>query len=66
MVADATQTQDWPLTREEAWQVFDRQVCRSLSMSAEEFLAVWDAGRYEDPDQQPEVAWIASLLPLVR
>ncbi|MGI8972400.1 MAG: hypothetical protein ACR2HB_17105 [Dehalococcoidia bacterium] len=53
------------LTREEARVEFDAQARRHLGMSGDEFVAAWDAGKFEDPDQ-PDIMLVAMLLCLVR
>ena len=54
------------LTDEQASALFDREARRYLGMSAEAFLAAWDAGQFDaDPDQS-DVMYVAMLLPLVR
>ncbi|MGI8551619.1 MAG: hypothetical protein ACR2PL_12670 [Dehalococcoidia bacterium] len=65
MAIDTGAEQGRTLTQQEAWEIFDRQARRRLNMSAEEFITTWDAGKFQDPDL-PGVAWVASLLPLVR
>lgn len=58
------------LSREESWQMFDRQAQRYLGVSGEEFVRAWDAGEYGDPDDRsknpPEVMYLAMLLPSIR
>lgn len=58
------------LSREEGWELFDRQARRYLDMSGEEFLKKWDAGEFGDPDDRtknpPGVMKMAMLLPFVR
>ena len=54
------------LTEKEAREEFDAQARRRLGISGEEFLRRWDAGEYPDPDGDPDVIWMAMLLPLVR
>jgi hypothetical protein len=55
---------------EEGWDLLDRQARRYLKMDGEEFIARWDAGEFDDPDDRlrhaPEVMRVATLLPLVR
>jgi hypothetical protein len=54
----------------EAWELFDRQAQRFLKMDGKEFIRMWDAGEFDDPDDRskhgPEVMRVATLLPLVR
>ncbi len=44
---------------------FDEQARRHLDMSGEEFLENWCAGAFDDRLEDPDVGWVASLLPLV-
>ena len=53
------------LTREEGWQLLDREARRYLGMSAAEFLRAWDAHEFPDPDV-PEVLSVAMLIPFAR
>jgi len=53
------------LTREEGWELLDREARRYLNMSATEFIRIWDAGGFPHPDT-PEVLSVAMLLPFVR
>ncbi len=50
------------LDDEQSWQLFDEAAQHYLGVSGEEFLAQWEAGHYEDPDQ-PEVISVIMLLP---
>ncbi len=52
-------------TAEESREVFDRAARRYLNMSAEEFIATYDAGEFDADPCRPEVAQVAMLLPLV-
>jgi hypothetical protein len=58
------------LTREEGWELLNRQARLYLDMEGEEFIRRWDAGEFDDPDDRtkngPEVMRVAMLLPLVR
>ena len=53
------------LSPEESCAEFDRQARQHLQMSGGEFLRHWDAGEFPDTED-PDVGWVASLLPLVR
>ena len=50
------------LTAEEGKQLVDRQTRRYFNMSADEFIAVWNTGVF-DNDPRPEVAHVAMLIP---
>ncbi len=52
------------LSREEGWALLDERARHYLKMSAEEFIRVWEAGDFENPDR-PEVLRVAMLLPFV-
>ncbi len=53
------------LSPDEARKAFDAEARLYLGMSGEEFIAKWDAGEFQDPDQ-PNIIHVALLLPLVR
>lgn len=53
----------------EARALFDRQARRLLGLSADEFLARWDAGAYRDLEDTPEgrkLGYLALLIPFGR
>jgi hypothetical protein len=54
------------LTEEQAHELLDRAARRYLNMSAEEFITAWDAGKFDDDPDQPDVMYVAMLLPLVQ
>jgi hypothetical protein len=56
------------LTPEEAAAVFDRIVRSALNLSGEQFLADFDAGKFDDvePDAHPGLLDVLMALPLVR
>ena len=45
--------------------MLDRAAKDELGMSGEKFLAIWDAGDYEDTDD-PAVTRVAMLIPFAR
>jgi hypothetical protein len=49
----------------QSWELFDNAAQHYLGISGEEFLARWDSGYYEHPDQ-PEVMSVVMLLPFAR
>lgn len=61
---------DRELSRQESWELFDREAKRYLDISGDEFLRAWDAGEYGEPDDRsknpPGVMRLAMLLPFVR
>ncbi len=52
-------------TREEGREMLDRATREVLNISAEEFLAKWDTGEYEDADN-PSITRGAMLIPFAR
>ncbi len=53
------------LSLEEGREMVDKLARQYLNMGMDEFIAMWDAGNFADPDK-PEVMRIAMLLPFVR
>jgi hypothetical protein len=53
------------LTQDEAYALLDREAHRRLGMSAQAFIAAWDAGQFDDDPDRPDVMYVAMLLPLV-
>lgn len=53
------------LSRQEGKAMLDRAARQDLGISADEFLAKWDAGEYEDADD-PAVTRVAMLIPFAR
>jgi hypothetical protein len=54
------------LTPEEAWASFDRAARRYLGISGEEFIAAWEAGRFDDDPDRPELIRVSLLRPVGR
>jgi hypothetical protein len=54
------------LTEEQAYALLDREAHRYLDMSAQEFITAWEAGQFDDDPDQPDVMYVAMLLPLVQ
>ena len=54
------------LTPEEAWASFDRAARRYLGLSGEEFITAWDAGRFDDDPDRPELIRVSLLRPIGR
>ena len=50
-------------TAEEGRAILDRAARRYLNMSAEEFIEAWNAGKFDDNPDRPEVMRVAMLLP---
>ncbi len=68
-MATRTKKSGTPVIRElvgdEAMAEFDRQARTHMHMSGEEFLRRWDAREFPDTED-PDVSWVASLIPLAR
>jgi hypothetical protein len=54
------------LTQEEAYALLDREARRALHMSAQDFIAAWEAGEFDADPDRPEVMYVAMLLPLAQ
>ena len=54
------------LTLEEGWELLDREARRYLNLGAEEFLAAWEAGKYDNEPERSEVIYVAMLIPFAR
>jgi DNA-directed RNA polymerase specialized sigma subunit len=54
------------LTQEEGRALLDREACRVLGMSAEEFIQAWEAGKFDDDPDHPDVMYVAMLLPFAQ
>ena len=52
-------------TREEGRPMLDRAAREVLNISADEFLARWDAGDYESADD-PAITRVSMLIPFAR
>ncbi len=47
------------ITRDEAWAMLDADCRRVLGISAEEFATRYNAGEYDDPDDDPKLMRLA-------
>jgi len=54
------------LTQEEAYALLDREARRYLHMRAQEFIDAWEAGKFDEDPDQPDVMYVAMLLPLAQ
>jgi hypothetical protein len=54
------------MTPQEAWERFDRAAQRNLRMGGQEFLDAWDAGRFDDDPDRPELMRTIMLRPVGR
>ncbi|MGD9894440.1 MAG: hypothetical protein AB7R89_05875 [Dehalococcoidia bacterium] len=50
------------ITHEEAWKLLDEDTRRRLGIGVEEFARRYHAGEYDDPDDNPDVMWLAMEL----
>ena len=50
------------ITRAEAWALLDEDCRRRLGVGVEEFARRYHAGEYDDPDDDPDVMWLAMEL----
>lgn len=61
---------EYQLSKEEAWKLFNRLAVRYVGVDGDEFLRAWDAGEYGDPDDRsknpPGVMRLAMMLPFIR
>lgn len=51
------------LSHDEGCALFDRAARRYLNMSGEEFIRKYEAGEFGDPDNDPNVMYVAMLIP---
>ena len=54
------------LTEDEAEALFEKETQRHLGMSGDEFVCAWESGGFDDDPDQPDIMYVAMLLPLVR
>ena len=47
------------ITREEAWALLNEDTHRRLGIGVGEFARRYHAGEYDDPDDDPDVMWLA-------
>ena len=50
------------ITRAEAWAMLDADCRRRLGIGVAEFARCYHAGEYDDPDDDPDVMWLAMKL----
>lgn len=50
------------VTRDEAWAMLDRETQRTLGIGVEEFARRYNAGEYDDPDDDPFIMRLAFRL----
>ncbi|MGI8551019.1 MAG: hypothetical protein ACR2PL_09585 [Dehalococcoidia bacterium] len=58
--------EEYELSREEGRQLFDDQVRHAFSIGADEFLAKYDAGEFDDPALHDRMAHLEMLIPFYR
>jgi len=54
------------LTLEQGWDLLDKQASKYLGISGKEFVKRWEAGKYDEDPDQPELMRLAMLLPFVK
>jgi hypothetical protein len=54
------------LTRDEGWELLERQAQQHLAVTASEFIEHWDAGDYRTGPKREEAAYVALFLAYVR
>ena len=54
------------MTPQEAWERFDRAARRNLRIGGQEFLDAWDAGKFDDDPDRPELMRTIMLRPVGR
>lgn len=54
------------LSPEEGWKLFDGAAMYYLGITGEEFIEQLEAGRFKDPDEDPDAVEVLALLPFVR
>jgi hypothetical protein len=64
VMVDQVQVEE--VSREEGCRILDDAARRWLDMSAEEFIDAWDAGKFADRADTPEVINVAMLIPFAK
>lgn len=54
------------LSTKEGRELFDKATRYYLGISGKEFIERLDAGEFEDPDEDPDVAEVLALVPFAR
>jgi hypothetical protein len=54
------------ISPEDGWEVLDRAAHKELGMSAKDFLAAWESGKFDNEADRPEIMRVVMLLPLLR
>lgn len=54
------------LTKAEGMALLEQEARRYLNMSAQEFIDAWEQGQFGDNPDQPDVMYIAMLLPFAQ
>jgi hypothetical protein len=54
------------LTQQEGYALLEQAAQQYLHMSAEEFIRAWNAGEFDDNPDQPDVMYVAMLLPFAK
>lgn len=53
-------------TREEGWEILERQARKRLRLSAQEYIDRWDSGEFVNGEEHSEALRVAMFLPFVR
>ena len=59
---DETDVKYREITDEEAWAMLDAETRRCLGIGIEEFARRYNAGEYDDPDDDPKIMRLGSRL----
>ncbi|ETW93396.1 MAG: hypothetical protein ETSY1_39415 [Candidatus Entotheonella factor] len=54
------------LTKAEGMALLEQESRRYFNMSAQEFIHAWEQGQFDDNTDQPDVMYVAMLLPFVK
>ena len=54
------------LTKEEGMALLEQEAQRYLNMSAQAFIDAWEEGQFDYHPDQPDIMYLAMLLPFVK
>jgi hypothetical protein len=54
------------VSSEEGWALLEKATQRELGIGAKDFLSAWEAGKFDDDPDRPEIMRVLMLLPLIR
>jgi hypothetical protein len=66
MTAVGTHAEVTVLDRDEGLKMIDELARKTLNMSGSEFIAAWDAGKFDAAPDRPEIIDLVMLLPFAR